>query len=240
MNPQLEHLCDLQDIDLTIKKIEQELFLLPIEIQRITEEFEKEKEVCDVKKRQLDELEKQRRERERELNATELKLQKFNTQLLSVKTNKEYTALLHEIEITKSEISKIEEAILHLFDEIENVEKALKKEKARIEKDKISFENRKKQIDDKLKQRKNQLEAFNKKRKHVEEQIEKHLIREYKKIYQARKGLAIAQVKDQTCLGCNMALMPQLFQEIITQVDEIFRCPNCNRILFYKIELNNE
>jgi len=187
----------------------------------------------------LDELEKERRKKERELESVEAKLAKYNTQLLSVKTNKEYTAMLHEIEQCKDEVSSLEEVILQLFDDLEDSQRLVKEEEHRVFKKKKIFEEEKSRIEAKLAEVTSNRDILILERKEIEKKINKELASEYHKLYEARKGLAIAGAKDGACTGCNLTLMPQLFQEIMTDEKVIFRCPNCHRILFY-IKENGE
>src|SRR4030095_10911712 len=59
---------------------------------------------------------KETRAREKALEDNQVKRQKFEGQLYQVKTNKEYSAVLAEIEEDKQQKSKIEEEILQLVE----------------------------------------------------------------------------------------------------------------------------
>ncbi len=60
-----------------------------------------------------------RREKEAELQDCEAQRDRFRTQTAQVKTNTEYTALLHEIEGASSRISQLEEDVLVAMDEVD-------------------------------------------------------------------------------------------------------------------------
>jgi predicted nucleic acid-binding Zn-ribbon protein len=240
LNLQLEYLIQLQEIDLRIRILDREISLMPEEIEKLRQNLQKEEEIRDSAKMRLDELEKERRKKERELESEEAKLSKYNTQLLSVKTNKEYSAMLHEIQQCKDEISGLEEDILQLFDQLEEFQNLLKNEEQKVSEKKKIFEEEKSRIEAELVKAKSDHNALISKRKGIEENLKKELVMEYNKLYEARKGLAIARAKDGSCSGCNLTLMPQLFQEIKTDEDRIFRCPNCHRILFYNKEYNEK
>lgn len=236
MNQQLEYLMQLQEIDLRIGALEKERSLLPEEIERLRLAFQREVDAWESSKKKMDDLEKDRRKKERELEEIEAKLSKYNTQLLSVKTNKEYTAMLHEIDQCKEEISSKEEAILILFDQQEEVQAALGHEKKEEEEKRRLFEEEKSRIDARLAQIEKEIEALSGERGGIEEKVEEDLLREYSKLIDFRKGLAVSRAKDGSCIGCHIHLMPQLFQEIKANDDRIFRCPNCHRFLFYMAE----
>jgi predicted nucleic acid-binding Zn-ribbon protein len=46
-------------------------------------------------------------------------------------------------------------------------------------------------------------------------------------------GIAVTEVKEEVCQGCNMNIPPQLYVEIKSN-EEIIQCPQCRRILYYK------
>ena len=236
MNQQLEYLMQLQEIDLRIGALERERSLLPEEIERLRQAFQREVDAWESSRQKLDDTEKDRRKKERELEEAEAKLSKYNTQLLSVKTNKEYTAMLHEIDQCKEEISNKEEAILLLFDQQEDIQAALSHEKREVEEKRGVFEREKSRIDARLAEIEREIGALAKERTGIEENVEGELLREYSKLIEFRKGLAVSRAKNGSCIGCHIHLMPQLFQEIMANDDRIFRCPNCQRFLFYMAE----
>ncbi len=57
------------------------------------------------------------------------------------------------------------------------------------------------------------------------------LYRRYETI-RSRKPKAIAKTHDGTCSGCNIAVPPMMFQQMLRQ-EEFEQCPQCRRILYY-------
>ena len=234
MNPQLEYLIQIQELDLRIRVLDNEIDAMPKEIELLRQNYLKEEALWEAAKLRLDELEKERRKKERELEVSEEKLSKYNTQLLAVKTNKEYTVMLHEIDQCKEGISDLEEDILCLFDQLEETQASLKEEKQKVEQKQKLFEAEKARIEARLSNVKKDRDDLIHQRDEIERVLEEDLSKEYHKLSEARKGLAVARAKDGSCVGCHIMLMPQLFQEIIKEEEKIFRCPNCHRFLFYK------
>ncbi len=75
-------------------------------------------------------------------------------------------------------------------------------------------------------------------RKDVAAKIPKPVLRRYDTI-RRRKGVAIAATHDGTCLACQMAMPPQMFQRIL-RGDAMELCPHCQRILYYRAPLPKE
>jgi hypothetical protein len=66
-------------------------------------------------------------------------------------------------------------------------------------------------------------------------QLEKTLVRRYERIREKR-GTAVVEVVDETCQGCQLRLPAQQANEL-RRSEEIHQCPQCNRILFYRSDL---
>ena len=63
--------------------------------------------------------------------------------------------------------------------------------------------------------------------------IDDDMYKQYVDLFESYGGIAVAEVKEEICQGCNMNIPPQLFVEI-KKNEEIFQCPQCRRILYYK------
>jgi len=101
LRDQLELLWELQKIDLDLKQIKEERERYPREIKKMDERMSIEKERLQTEKGKVDLLEKERREKERQLSSSQEKIKKAEGRMFEVKTNKEYQALLTEIETIK-------------------------------------------------------------------------------------------------------------------------------------------
>jgi predicted nucleic acid-binding Zn-ribbon protein len=74
--------------------------------------------------------------------------------------------------------------------------------------------------------------VLQKERGQLEGEMPEELTQQYQKIASVRKGVALAEARDQSCQGCHVKLRPQLFTEIRTN-QRIITCENCNRFLYY-------
>jgi len=61
--------------------------------------------------------------------------------------------------------------------------------------------------------------------------LEPATIQTYQRILKLR-GSAVAEVRDEFCLGCSTKVTPQNFMEVMRN-DRIHHCPHCQRILYY-------
>jgi predicted nucleic acid-binding Zn-ribbon protein len=57
------------------------------------------------------------------------------------------------------------------------------------------------------------------------------LRKRYQLLFERRGGLVMVEARNGTCCGCNMQLPPQLFNNLFT-IQELQSCPHCNRLLY--------
>ncbi|MEN6616491.1 MAG: C4-type zinc ribbon domain-containing protein [Syntrophorhabdus sp.] len=230
---ELETLFEAQKIESMIMEGEQKLLQAPKKLKQMEDELLAVRQKIDKEKEIVEELEKERRKKEKELEVDKDKIKKLEGRLYDVKTNKEYQALLKEIELAKEANDRTEEDVLVLMDKVEdlkkdyesstihlkNIEKESEKERVEIEKDVKSMD----EIIAKLTKERDSLLSI----------VSENLRNIYGILRERRGGVAVTNVRNGVCLGCNMNIPPQLFIEV-TKNKALIQCPSCNRILFFR------
>ncbi len=231
LKEQLRQLCELQKIDSRAYALRNEKDALPAKIKAIEAAFEeKKRHLAELEKASLD-VQKQRKDRELELAANEESRKKLQTQLYALKTNKEYQTMLQQIADTKADASVIEDKILVLFDDADRVRKELEQEKSRLQgEEKLMSEDTGK-ILSREKEISGQLAELDAQRQRMLPDIDKKLFSRYERILSSRDGLAIVGVQNNSCMGCNMFVPPQVIN-LIRGYESPVTCEVCNRILF--------
>jgi predicted nucleic acid-binding Zn-ribbon protein len=235
LKDQLELLWELQEIDLDLKHIKEERERCPREMKKLDEKISIEKERLQAEKGKVDLLEKERREKERQLSSSQEKIKKTEGRMSEVKTNKEYQALLTEIETIKSASSREEEEILQVLEEIDELRKDLSKREKEVAVLLEKIEAEKKVIQERMVQDEVVWKEQMDRREVLSKQIESKLNKLYNTLKEKRQGVGVVNVKEETCQGCFVHIPPQMFIEV-QKNNEIIRCPNCNRILYFKGE----
>src|SRR6185436_18089772 len=128
MHPDLETLVDLHRADVELRRFDSELAALPLKKSAIEAQIVADRAALDAAKAALDGQSKDRKRLELEVQDFEAKRSKYKGQLGEVKTNKEYTALLHEIENVDREIRAREDQILDAMEKVEGGQAAVKAE----------------------------------------------------------------------------------------------------------------
>ncbi|HDD45223.1 MAG TPA: hypothetical protein ENG63_10265 [Candidatus Desulfofervidus auxilii] len=236
----LLNLIKLQDLDLQIKKINQTLETEPEILSNIKEKLTEAKKELEDAKNILAEKEKVKKDAEWELEDTEARIKKSKQKMMEVKTNKEYQALLVEIEELKKIASEWEEKIIIALDEIEEAKKVVAEKEEKVKELEKRLIEAQKRLEISFTNLKKELLDLRKKREEMVKYIPKEILQRYDFIRQHRNGQAVVAVNDGVCEGCHMHIPPQNYNELL-RVDKLMTCPSCQRIIYWKglLEIKN-
>ena len=233
MRNQLELLWELQKIDLDLKSIKEERDRYPKEMKKLDENQNIEKERIQKERERIESLEKERRQKEGHLNLEQEKIKRAEGRMFEVKTNKEYRALLSEIDTLKEANSREEEEILQVMDEIDELKKNLSKREKEMAITLGKIEAERKMIQERMTQGDMVWKRQMERREILSKQIESKLFKLYNTLKEKRQGVGVVRVKHETCQGCFVNIPPQMFIEV-QKNNALIRCPNCNRILYWE------
>ena len=233
MKEQLELLWKLQKLDLDLKNIREDRDRFPKEMKKLDERQNLEKERIQKEKEKLELLEKERKKKEKDLLAEQEKVKKTEGKMPEVKTNKEYQALLTEIEGIKESVGRVEEEILMMMEEIDELKKHLLKKEKEISVSLEKIEAERKKIQEKMAQGDKVWKEKMERKEALSRKIESGLFKLYNTLKERRQGIGIVSVKSETCQGCFVHVPPQMFIEV-QKTKALIRCPNCNRILYFE------
>ncbi len=233
MKEQLELLWELQKIDLELKSIKEEQDRFPKEMKKLDEKQEIERGRIQKDKEKLELLEKERKQKEKNLLLEQDKIKRAEGRMFEVKTNKEYQALLTEVDAIKETTSRAEEEILRVMDEIDELKKNLLKREKEIAATLEKIEGERKEIQERMAEGGVAWKGKMKRRDILTKQIESKLFKLYNTLKEKRQGIGVVSVKHETCRGCFVNVPPQMFIEV-QKNNALIRCPNCNRILYWE------
>jgi hypothetical protein len=237
LREQLELIWELQKIDLELKNIKEERDRYPREMKKLEEKQKIEKEKIHKEKEKIESLEKTRRQKEGHLNLEQEKIKRAEGRMSEVKTNKEYQALLSEIDAIKEANNRMEEEILQVLDEIDELKKDLSKREKEVKVTLEKIEAEQKKLQEKMAHDEKAWTEQMERRETLSKQIESKLFKLYSTLKEKREGVGVVSAKNETCQGCFVNVPPQLFIEV-QKNNALIRCPNCNRILYWERDKN--
>lgn len=233
---QIRLLVSLQDIDARIYGFMKDKEQIPRDIAVLEKCFEDKKEALNKLEEKAKALAVKRKEKELVVASQEENIKKLNGQLFSLKTNKEYQAMLGQIAGLKTDNSVIEEDILKIMEEQDIVKQEALKEKTHLAEEEKKFQEEKKKVDVRLKELESYIGDLTAKGRQIIPAIDKRIYSTYERILTALHGLALVKVMDYTCQGCFMSVTPQVVNEIKMH-DKIITCESCARILYIEEDL---
>ena len=232
MNSQLDILINLQELDSKRFNLEDRIHQIPEEISDLDQTLDNERKAVEELDCLVNEANKERLLLEGDVESLKDKLSKYKIQLMEVKTNKEYQAMLHEIENINQEIRTIEDQTLERMVKIEESEQKLGEAKQKLATQTNLLSKKRNELESSGLKIQGNIDQLKDERDQLEKQIQDELLQQYKKISLARNQVSLAEAKDQSCQACHVRLRPQLFNEIKTN-QKIITCESCNRILYY-------
>ncbi len=233
MQEEIMQLIQLQELDLKILEIENSMKEIPQELKKLKNQKEELLKKIEELETRIEEKQKQKNLFEEELKEEYNRLKSTQARLVQIRGTREYQFLLREIEEIKKANKQKEEEILQLMQEIDDMEKEkeeYKKNLSEIEKLLAEEEKKYQEFCDKLASQKAELLM---KRETLSKKIPGKLLRRYEAIKKKKGGRGIVPVINAVCEGCNMAIPPQLYNEL-QRDNRYYECPYCKRLIFYK------
>ena len=237
MGPVLNGLIKLQSVEnrLRIEKAKltrcrRNVIIHENQIRSLQNALEAKKEEVLLSKVQFDRL-------ELELKSRDESIAKLRASLNTSKTNKEYSAVLTQLNTTKADNSKIETQSLELLKSIETDESECNEIQGQIDEQKQHLEQRRTEAEVLAGKCQVEIDKIQAEWDEVAQAIPDIPLEIFKRVTETYDGQAVALIEQQggkkgaySCDGCFMGLTAECVNLLMTK-DDIIRCPNCTRIL---------
>ncbi len=233
VNPDLRNLIALQDTELKIASLQRQISDIPKQVEAYHQELVRLEEAHQHRVVQLQEDTKRRRTFESEVDMMRARLSKLKDQLMMVKTNKEYTAMLHEIQMAEAQIRQEEDRILEIMEEMENLEASLKNDERELKARALEIKKSVQACESAVPELEAALVSLREEKAKTEASIETELLARYRRIAELRKGIALAEARDELCTACHVRIRPQVYAELLG-TEDIHACDSCSRILYLR------
>lgn len=232
MKGKLESLLEFQNAEAEIDRLTAALDAFPERLAALDAKLLSLQASYDSEKKAMTVLQKEYREMESDMQTNTSRISKSQEKLSAVKTNKEYQALLKEIDDMNEKNSALEDEMIDCLERMESTEKELE-EKGEVlkqlllqitaEKDTIQREA---EVDSK------KLTMAQDLRHQLSEAVDTALMADYNRVKRIVKARAVVPVMKAICQGCHMNIPPQMFNEL-QRGDQLKFCPHCGRIIFW-------
>ena len=235
MKTELTHLIELQLIDLTIKKMDDELNAGNLDIERRNAEINAKKDEIASCTARIEENGVRRREIDADIEDEATRIKDRQTKLMNVQTNREYQSLLKEIEDSKTSTKDKEEESMHLMEQEENLQKKIAELTNLVEAEEKLLAEEKEKISALSAEIEAKKVKVEKSRTTQAKKISGPMKNRYEQLRDRRNGIAIVGVTNGVCQGCYMNIPPQQYNEVL-RGEDLISCPTCQRMMYFQAE----
>jgi predicted nucleic acid-binding Zn-ribbon protein len=200
------------------------------QIRQIDEEVAELQAECARQQREVDQL-------DHDVNTRKMSIAKHREELLRVRTNKDYAAILTAINTEEADKAKIEKLGLEKLAALEAIQEKVKErtdEQATI---RTRMEAASRALEEHRAENAEQRTALEQQRDAAAEALPISAVATFSRVAQRHDGEALAEIIRQhpkrheyACSGCNMQIPLDAVNTVRSQ-DEIKMCPSCGRIL---------
>jgi predicted nucleic acid-binding Zn-ribbon protein len=231
----LNLLKDLQEIDQEISSIEVTRQGYLSELAAFEADAARVQEMLDQLMDEVSLLQQSEAQLQQDLLKERDNVARVEARLPGIQTQKEYVAVLKEIDVAKKANKEIEDQVQEKLQEIAALEEDRQEKESEMAAILENSEARGTELNVLLAESEAVLLKRTQTREAVAEELPASLLRKYHTLFKRRGGLALAQARNGACLGCNMQLPPQQYNKLL-RVKELQTCPHCNRILYVEQE----
>lgn len=240
----MSHLNSIVRLQETLTELEaarQRLDSIPDWMSELHEEHSTRLSEIEAEEEKREEAERAQREAEAAVADAREKLHKYQEQISQVTTQREYGALLKEIDTVKTEIREGEEAEVQALADAEEAEEQVEKMRAEFE----DLDQRYQAELSKWEEEKPGVESsaaeLEERAEELREEIPRNLLSLFQRLRERTGGEAVARVERLAlpngshmwhCEACNYNVRPQILVEI--QNGQIHHCDSCKRILYWQ------
>ena len=230
---QVDLLVKLQEKDQTIDQLAWKMREGPERLKDLDVQLQTLEQTIEDDKKRVEELKQAQRQFESDIEDGVAHIRKSRGRLMSIKNNREYKALLREIEDTEKENAKREDRVLECLEEIEMLNQRFETKESDLSKLRDEHEKEEKAVNEELGQLQEQLTNVERGREGLMQTIDPNLLEKYQQIKRISGGIAVSLVNHATCGACHLGIPPQMYNELQRQ-DTLQFCPHCQRIIYWK------
>lgn len=152
-----------------------------------------------------------------------------------IKTQKEYQAVSREITTAKKLSAELEEQLLQKMGQTEELKKAITGIEENLSALEQNFAAQKGEVQGKIDRLEADISGVIAAREAIVKGLPATMMKRYQLLREQRRGVAVVEARDGSCLGCNMQLPPQLYNTLF-RGNELIVCPHCQRVLVLRQE----
>jgi predicted nucleic acid-binding Zn-ribbon protein len=229
----LKLLEELQGIDLKLDTWRGEKDALLSEIEVLEEKLEGIITSIALKNAGLVTVEEEKLALEANLAAEADNIEKSEVRLRDIKTQKEYQAVSKEIATARKIKGEMEEQLLQKIALAEEIKASVLEIEENSKTMTVQVASQKAEIQAKIEKLESGIVTDIATRQSTVKSLPASVLKRYEMLREKRQGIAVVEASNGSCLGCNMNLPPQVYNNLF-KGDSLIVCPHCQRLLFLR------
>jgi hypothetical protein len=232
LNSDLQHLIQLQELELTADRVRRRIEAIPGAQKALEARIAERTAGVQAIRERIAANQAARRDIEKDLASVQARLSKYKDQLMEVKTNKEYQAMQTEINVAEQNVRRQEDRLLERMEEAEILATELKDGEAALKAEQMDVALQRQNLETERTTLDRDLERASAERARVASALPPGALATFEQLAKHRKGLALSEAREGHCTQCHVRLRPQVFNEV-RRNDSLIQCENCSRILYF-------
>ncbi len=240
----LETIIELQEALDQLESAQSQLEDIPEWMRELDAEYQERKGQIDALDSQAEEATAARRAAEAGISDAQEKLKRYQKQINEVTTQREYGALLQEIDTVKTQVASLEEQALSSMERADAATKALAEQREgfgdldrRYQAELAKWEQEKPGIAEEARKLSGRVQV-------LREQVPRGLLSQFERIRARTGGQALAAIRRIErprgpsmwhCAACHYNVRPQVLVDVQDR-GALIQCDSCKRILFVETE----
>ena len=148
----------------------------------------------------------------------------------SISTNKEYDAMMETIDYEKNLVSEKETELLTLMETKDILSKEIEEDQSNLDTLIQDLASKKEALESKLSEVSDEKNSLEEERNNIIKNVDDTILAQYQTIYEARNGVAVAEILDDSCGECGAFIPAQLVNEALAK--QVVFCGNCGRFVY--------
>ena len=227
----MEKLIELQGIDTKLRDLNDLLGDLPSKVDELNQQEESIKNSLVENKERMKKLEVESHKGEVRIAEINDKVNKLKDQLFLVTNNKQYDALMHEMDHMKEERTTIETETFSFLEEKETLTESVETMESELGSLSNDLTVRREKLESAISDSAEEKSILEQQRSEQVNGIDLNTVSIYNRVFEARDGLAVVNLSGNGCGGCGAHIPMQKVTEIRANT-VIHRCDVCGRFLY--------
>jgi len=229
---QIRQLVALQHVDDGIHLVHAELEAAPKEVEALQKRFASQDTQRNWILEKLQHLQEQQKRLDADIQDDESRMMNSKNKLMQVENDREYQAMIREMDTMERQNRNREEERMALQEERSLQEDNLRSVEETWKELKHELDEQTQNLEKRLAASHEKLEKLEAERASVSEKIPGPVLGRYEFIRNRLRHPVIVPVEVGICSGCHIAIPPQVFIDL-QRGNHIMSCPNCQRLMYW-------